>query len=198
MGAIRKTSLAVTATVQKGFELRSRKVRRTLQFVNKGPSNPGTGLSILSLHNRSKQTRRISVTSWQTEYGRIDLITEAAHTYDLGRADPECQDRNEEFSALVVLTPAPQADLGKQLLFRGKHQRGCTVDLIGPSTLEIRNIRHNTAEIFKIASSGSVDEMNLLLASGQGSLTDCDECGRPLLSVSGFVSRTSVERFNCY
>jgi hypothetical protein len=54
---------------------------------------------------------------------------------------------------------------------------------VAPATLEIRNVRNHTSEIFDVARYGSVDEMLGLLVAGQGSLTDCDEDGHSLLGV---------------
>ena len=127
--------------------------------------------------------RRLSSTSWQTQLGRVDFFTDSKRSIPTESPGTPSQHEDETFSAKIVITPARGHTSSRQLIFRCHQEQSSTLtSILGPS-LEVRNIRPYDSEIFFIAATGSIDDMRRILASGMGSIHDCDPDGCSLLSV---------------
>lgn len=131
--------------------------------------------------------------SWQTKQVRLDLTFDESEADDSHRTDSGISSLDKGLVVTLSLTPISETSLNKRLVFRFQKRHRAAITLIVPTTLEIRNIRPNNSWIFEVAKYGSVQEMNRISNSGEGSLRDCDELGISLLGVRTSLCLSEIQ-----
>ena len=168
---------------QKTCALHNRRTPRMLRPTGQHLVAENSTISALSSVVGDKFVRRSSTASWQTQLGRVDFSTETKRSIPTKIPGTPGQAEDETFSAKIIITPAADRTPSRQLIFRCRQEQSSTLTSILAPSLEVRNIRPYDSEIFRIAQTGSVNDLRHTLASGMGSVRDCSPGGSSLLSV---------------
>jgi hypothetical protein len=129
-----------------------------------------------SVSGHTWKCRKGSFFSMSSKYGRIDIrtLTYTAVEY------PDAFDYAGE-----IILALPRNDVGSaQLRFRLSEKVTRESSTFLTPVLSMRRMIPSESKIFKIASSGTVNELRDMLLAGAASLQDCDMNGRSLLNVS--------------
>jgi Fission yeast centromere protein N-terminal domain/Tc5 transposase DNA-binding domain len=121
-----------------------------------------------------------SFVSARTKGGRMDILT---------RTFTNAGNRNntqavEHFQASIVITPPAGVHSVPQTIIHLGTETSKFISITSTPIITYRNIRPEDSEVFKVAMLGNSRDLQILLSSGEASLSDCDSQGRSLINVS--------------
>jgi hypothetical protein len=123
---------------------------------------------------------RASVFSSRIKNGRVNIWTRS-YTSDDNANDEHAV---EQFQANIVITPPADVYPVPQTIVQLATRTSKFASILSTPIISFRTIIPEDSIIFDTAKHGTLSDLQMMLSSGEASLSDCDPSGRSLINVS--------------
>jgi hypothetical protein len=129
---------------------------------------------------------RILSQSRETDFGRIDFIVQKRYSNSGFRSSSapttnSHMNLEDGLEARTVITPFKSAAATPQMIFDLTHNSDD--NSLSGLILSVRSTIPDDSKVIQVAMAGSRHDLEMMIANGIASLTDCDTQGRSLLNV---------------